>query len=88
MTKISMTKVVNVEAKKLMIHTKVCDCFSASLMDQNNDLIYHQENGYVPGFMPGGPYGDYIILHIDIDTGQITNWKTPTAEQIEEWIAQ
>lgn len=36
--------------------------------------------------MPGEHYGDYLILEIDLDTGQIKNWKAPTAKQIEEWI--
>jgi len=34
----------------------------------------------------GEHYGDYIILDIDIDSGQITNWVTPSAESIQEWI--
>jgi hypothetical protein len=36
--------------------------------------------------MPGEHYGDYIILNIDIDTGYIKNWRTPTKEQIKEFI--
>jgi hypothetical protein len=28
-----------------------------------------------------------VILNIDLDTGQVTNWKKPTAEQIEQFIA-
>lgn len=74
------------QAKTLRIYTKVCDAFSAQLLDQNNEEIHDQEDGYVPGFMPGEHFGDYIILDIDLDTGQIKNWKAPTAEAIQEWI--
>lgn len=86
MPAIAMKKEVQVEAKVLKIHCKVCDSFTASLVDQNGDEIHDQEDGYVPGFMPGQHYGDYIILDIDLDTGKVLNWKPPTAEQIQEWI--
>lgn len=86
MPAIAMKKEVQVQAKTLSIYCKVSDQFTARLLDQNGEEIFDQEDGYVPGFMPGEHYGDYVILEIDIDTGQITNWKKPTAEQIEEWI--
>lgn len=86
MPAIAMKKEVQVEAKVLKIHCKVCDNFTASLVDQNGDEIHDQEDGYVPGFMPGQHYGDYIILDIDLDTGKVLNWKPPTAEQIQKWI--
>lgn len=38
--------------------------------------------GCVPEFFPGEHFGDYIELDIDIDTGQILNWKKPTAKQL------
>lgn len=85
MPKVTINKPVQVEASTLKLHCKVCDRFTASLHDTNgNELKDH--DGYVPGFMPGDHYGDYLILDIDIRTGQITNWKVPTAEQLEEWI--
>lgn len=86
MPAIAMKKEIQVEAKTLSIYTKVCDEFSARLLDQNGDEIFDQEDGYVPGFMPGDHYGDYLILEIDIDTGQIKNWKAPSAAAIQEWI--
>lgn len=88
MPAISMKKEVQVEAKTLAIYCKVCDNFTAALKDQFGNEIHDQEDGYVPDFMPGQHYGDYLILDIDLDTGQITNWKKPTAEQIEEWISK
>jgi hypothetical protein len=39
-------------------------------------------DGYVPDFFPGNHYGDYIDFDIDIDTGQILNWKRPTEAEI------
>jgi len=86
MPNIEMKKSVNVQAKTLSIHMKVADQFSARLLDQDGDVIHDQEDGYVPGFMPGEHYGDYVILDIDIDTGQITNWKKIKASDIQDWI--
>jgi hypothetical protein len=86
MPAIAMKKEVQVEAKTLSIHIKVTDQFSARLLDQNGEVIHDQEDGYVPGFMPGEHYGDYLILEIDIDTGKIVNWKPVDADDIQEWI--
>lgn len=83
---IDQNKTVKVNAKKLSLHLKVVDMFTAGLYDQDGHEIADYE-GYVPGFMPGEHFGDYVILDIDIDTGQITNWKPPTKEQIEEFIS-
>lgn len=86
MPTIAMKKEVAVEAKVLSIYCKVCDNFTASLLDQDGETIHDQEDGYVPGFMPGKHYGDYLILEIDLDTGKVLNWKPPTADQIQEWV--
>lgn len=83
--KINAVKKVEVEAKELRLHLKVSDRFNATLHDQDGDVLKDYD-GYVPTFMPGEHYGGYVILNIDIDTGQITNWKKPTAAQIEEFI--
>jgi hypothetical protein len=82
---IDAVKKVRVNAKTLKIHMKVCDGFQAILEDVDGEEVKEYE-GYVPGFMPDDHYGDYLILDIDIDNGQITNWNTPTAKQIEEFI--
>jgi hypothetical protein len=83
---ISMTKQVPVEAKTLKLHMKVCDQFEADLEDQDGQTLKRYE-GYVPKFMPGDHYGDYLILDIDIDTGQIVNWTKPDAEELEAFIS-
>jgi hypothetical protein len=83
--KIGVTKPVEVEAKELRLYCKVCDRFTAGLYDQDGQEI-HAHDGYVPSLMPGEHYGDYIILNIDIDTGEITNWKQPSVEDVESFI--
>lgn len=82
---IDFEKKVRVQAKTLKIHMKVCDEFAAKLCDQDGDVLKDYE-GYVPGFMPGQHYGDYVILDIDIDSGQITNWRKLGASDIEEFM--
>lgn len=83
---LAIKKEVNVEAKTISVYCKVCDNFTASILDQNGETIYEQDDGYVWTFMPGEHFGDYLILNIDIDTGTITNWKKPSAEEIQSLI--
>ena len=83
---INQQKTVKVNAKTLRIRCKVSDRFAYSIDDAQGEEIHCQEDGYVPDFMPGNHYGDYVILDIDLDTGMVTNWKKPTAAQIEAAI--
>ena len=83
---IEATEIVKVNVETLKIHIKVTDRFTASIVSSSGRDVYNQDGGYVPGFMPGDHYGDYLILDINIDTGQITNWEKPSAKQIQEWI--
>lgn len=41
-----------------------------------------EAHGYVPAFMPGEHYGDYVMIDIDVKTGRILNWKVPSKAQI------
>ena len=84
--KIRVNQKVPVEAKTLEIHCKVRDTFSARLVDADGKVIHDQDDGYVPSFMPGDHFGDYVILDIDIETGQITNWKDIKPRDLEEWV--
>jgi hypothetical protein len=77
---------VKVNAKILQLYLKVSDRFSATLLSATGTEIFGQDDGYVPDFMPGDHFGDYVILDIDIDTGQIVNWEKPTSEQISKWV--
>ena len=83
---LEIEKKVKVQAKTLAIHMKVSDRFSAVLRDQDGSIIHDQTDGYVPDFMPGEHYGDYVILDIDMDTGMVTNWKKPTKTAVQKWI--
>lgn len=82
---INQKKTVKVNATTLSICLKVSDCFNATLKDAEGEVLKEHE-GYVPGFMPGEHYGDYVMLEIEIDTGQITNWKKINPREIEQFI--
>jgi len=51
----------------------------------DQDKVVYEHDGYVPGFMPGEHYGDYIELDIDVKTGKILNW-TATATKVKAYI--
>lgn len=84
--KLGVKKMVEVEAKELRIHMKVCDMFEGAIYDQDGKQIGEDYEGYVPNFMPGEHYGDYVILNIDLETGKILNWTPPTKGDIEKFI--
>ena len=80
---LEITKPQKVRAATLKIHCKVRDEFTATVVDERDEEVFGQEDGYVWGFMPGQHYGDYLILHIDLETGVVKNWKAPTAEDLQ-----
>ena len=58
----------------LKIVAKVRDAFSFTVINKDwEELI--SDDGYVPDFMPGNHYGDYVILDIDVETGKVLNWQ-------------
>ena len=62
------------------------DCCCTRLIDEKLHRIAERV-GYVPrGFGIGG--GDDVELIIDLETGQILNWKKPEAEIVREFIAE
>jgi hypothetical protein len=85
MMKIGIQKTVEVEAKALEIHAKVRDAGCYTIYDQHGEEI-GMHDGYVPRWLPG-EYGDYLILHIDLETGVILNWKPPSAEDIQDMLS-
>ena len=58
------------------IHYKVCDDGCYFLTDENDKILAHIFNGYVPEILSIGDegYGDYIILKVDAD-GKIANFE-------------
>ena len=83
---LNITRPAKVQAATIHIYCKVRDKFTASIKDTDGNEICGQEDGYVWDLMPGQHYGDYVILDIDLVTGQVLNWETPTAEQIQELV--
>lgn len=72
-----------VNVKSVTVHCKVCDSGSYSLKSADGKEIASLDD-YVPGFFPGEHYGDYLDLDIDLETGQILNWKKPAPEAVAE----
>ncbi len=85
--KINAVKTVQVDVKTIKVHVKVCDRFCGALVDSDGQEVLNIENTYVPDWFPGDHYGDYLILDIDLETGQILNWKSPSVAAIEDFLA-
>ena len=83
---INQKKTVQVDVTELHLYIKVRDSFAAGIKDAQGEEVGSYE-GYVPDFFPGTHYGDYLILNIDLETGQIKNWQKPDAEQIEAMLS-
>ena len=58
---------------------KCSDMFSCELIDNGKSIGDY--DGYVPTFFPDHG-GDYVVLHIDTDTGKILNWNKPTKKEL------
>lgn len=62
--------------KIISIYAKCSDLFSMSIDNtETGECIVDDYNGYVPNCAFGG--GDDIRMHINVETGQILNWKNP-----------
>jgi hypothetical protein len=68
-------------AKVASVTAKCSDSCHVVLMDDKGGVIA-EHAGYVPDFMPGEHFGDYVEIDIDLETGRILNWKKPTAAQL------
>lgn len=64
---------------------KVRDQFECTIKDQDGEEVKEYE-GYVPSFMPGDHYGNYLILDIDLDTGQVTNWDQVDKQKLKDFL--
>ena len=73
---------VGMNKKTIQISAKCSDLFSAILIEDGKERGSY--DGYVPKFMPGQHFGDYVELNIDIETGQILNWKKPSEAALKE----
>lgn len=70
--------------KVLTISAKCSDLCYASVRDEDGNQVGEDHDGYVPEWMPDEHYGDYVMLDIDLETGQILNWKKPTQAQLRK----
>ena len=73
-----------VSVKGVKVHVKVGDRGSYEFITTTGETVKDMQSEYVPDFFPDDHYGDYLILNIDLATGQIINWNPPTADQLEE----
>jgi len=64
----------SMDPKIVKINAKCSDLCFTEVLDGNGNVIA-EHDGYVPEFMPGEHYGDYVELKIDIETGKLLNWK-------------
>lgn len=67
-----------VSVKTVSVHVKVSDRGCYEFKSPTGTVLKELNEEYVPNFFPGEHYGDYLILDIDISTGQIVNWKSPS----------
>lgn len=84
-------------SKFITISAKCSDFLYLGLYDSDNNeqlgKIYNGQlgkiiyDGYVPDWLPNKNVqhkGDYVNLHVDIDTGKILNWVKPTVTDLKK----
>lgn len=82
--KLNVRRTVEVEAKYVTVYVKACDQGHYTLLDEGGNIIGERSDDYVPNKVIPGDYGDYIDLRIDLETGQIDNWKVPTGKDLRD----
>jgi len=82
---IKVIQELEVEATTLRIRAIVNDEFRAYLRTPLGSNLFCQHGGKAPTFLPSCNDGQFIVLDIDLETGQIKNWGTPTPEQVRGW---
>jgi hypothetical protein len=75
---------INTVMRVIDICAKCSDMFGANLIVDGQSAGGY--DGYVPDFFPGQHFGDYVQLKIDIDTGNIVNWKKPTEKDLKIFV--
>jgi hypothetical protein len=66
---------------KLSFSGKCSDMCSYLITDDNGEKLVYKQGEIPSSFGIGG--GDYVEFEIDLETGQILNWKKPTDEAIK-----
>ena len=77
------TKIVEtIEVNSILVHAKVRDSCSYALLGVEGNEVATIDDEYVPEFFPEEHFGDYLILEIELSTGQILNWKVPEPAEV------
>jgi len=79
---------VDIDVKRIKTCIKVCDGFTAAVIDADGKTVRSIENEYVPDCFPGNHCGDYLELDIDIETGQILNWQKPSQADLSLLVGE
>jgi len=67
---------------KLSLCAKCSDLCSCVYENDKGEVVAESDS-YVPkGINIGDQYGDYVEMEIDMQTGQILNWKAVSEAQI------
>ena len=72
-----------ISVSTVTVHVKVGDRGFYEFKSPDGTSLKELQEDYVSDFFPGDHYGDYLILDIDLETGQIKNWNKPNIEDIE-----
>jgi len=80
---ITIKQYIMSKIKTLKVCGKTVDRCSIVFLNESGDAV-GKRNDYVPDYFPEEHYGDYLELDIDIETGQILNWKKPTQKQLRD----
>lgn len=70
--------------RTIVLYAKTADCFHAYLKEDGLQVGSDYE-GYPPRFLGDG---DGIKLEIDLDTGQIQNWKKPEFRDLSGFLTE
>lgn len=62
-------------ADSIHLFSKVRDGFFYRFLNAERQVLVEQTGDYVPGFMPGEHYGDYVDLEIELTTGKVRGWN-------------
>ena len=65
--------------RTIKFYAKTSDRFNCDITENGQDVNAETYDGYPPLFLGDG---DSISLEIDLDTGQIQNWKVPSKEDL------
>jgi hypothetical protein len=78
-------QIVGFAGDSISIHMKVVDCFQCQIKDVDGSTVKEYGPDYVPEFMPGEHYGDYVILDIN-EKGVIVNWANENREDLLHFL--